>query len=543
MKILLAQLNPTVGDIFGNQQKILKAIDAAQKAQCDMMVTSELALLGYPPEDLLLLSQFVTQAEEALKPIIEASKKIVVIVGTIRQNPNPAGKPLFNSAAVCVNGNLVGYQDKMLLPTYDVFSERRYFEAAAGNKAWKIHGHQIGITICEDIWQHSGSLRNGYLHDPVKLLSSHELDVMVNLSASPFHVGKFPNRLQTCQIAAKSLRCPVLLCNEVGGNDSLIFDGKSLAVNAKGQLIALAKGFEEDYLIIDTEAKKEITFQEQPIDDLYRALVMGLRDYFVKSGFKKACIGLSGGIDSALVACIAKDALGSENLLGVAMPSRYSAKDSVKDAEDLARNLKIPLKVIPIEKPFQAYLELLTPEFEGKAPDTTEENLQARIRGMILMALSNKLNMIVLSTGNKSELAMGYATLYGDMCGGLAVINDLTKEQVYALSRFINQKNPVIPESTLTKAPSAELKPDQKDTDTLPPYPIVDAVLEDYIVKGNTPAQIAEDHKIPLEQIKDLVLRIHRNEYKRRQSAPGLRVTEKAFSIGRRFPIVQRFIQ
>lgn len=542
MKILMAQLNPIIGDLAGNQQKLLHAISHAKKNQCDLLVSSEMALTGYPPEDFLLLSHFIDAAEAALKPIIAASDGLGVIMGTIRRSQKSSEKLLYNTAAICSNGKLLGFQDKTLLPTYDVFDERRYFSPAEMNKAWEINSFRIGITICEDLWQHSHAVKDvSYIKDPVDDLKTDRLDVMVNLSASPFHLGKLPTRFHVCKQAAHTLQCPVVLCNQVGGNDSLIFDGHSLCMNSQGTLVALAKGFQEDLFILSTTNNSSVDYRENLMQDLHDALVLGLRDYFGKLGFKKACIGLSGGIDSALVACLAVEALGADNVYAIAMPSRYSSKESVKDAEDLANHLSIPLHVISIETPFQAYLDILSPYFEGKPADATEENLQARIRGMILMAFSNKFGMLVLSTGNKSELAMGYSTLYGDMCGGLAVISDLTKEQVYELSHWINARKKLIPENTMRKPPSAELRPNQKDTDSLPEYPIVDAILQDYIVHGMRPEAIARAQQLPLALVNGLVCKIHANEYKRRQSPPGLRVTEKAFSIGRRFPIVQKW--
>lgn len=385
-------------------------------------------------------------------------------------------------------------------------------------------------------------IETSYQKDPIQELSKTPLDLLLNLSASPFHVGKFDKRLHICQKAANTLHCPVIYCNQIGGNDSLIFDGYSLVVNKNAELSTLLKGFEEDFQLIDTSTLNPISRKENDLQDLYDALILGIRDYFHKLGLKKGCIGLSGGIDSALVACLAEKALGKENVLAVAMPSRYSSQDSLNDAAALAKNLDIRFRVIPIEDPFHCYLELLTPYFEGKPQDTTEENLQARIRGMILMALSNKLGYVVLSTGNKSELAMGYSTLYGDTCGGLAAISDLTKEEVYKLCYFINQKAPIIPENTLKRAPSAELRPGQKDTDSLPEYPIVDAVLKAYIEEGKSPAEIAKTHTLDLKLVESLIKKIHTSEYKRRQTPPGLRVTEKAFSIGRRFPIVQGWV-
>ncbi len=461
-----------------------------------------------------------------------------------RYNADQIEKGLFNSAAIIQNQTLIGFQDKILLPTYDVFDESRYFEPGSGMRTWNLLGNKVAITICEDIWQHSALLNATYYRrDPVADLQPLYPDIVLNLSASPYSFGKVSNRLKVGSSAASTLMCPTLLCNQVGGNDSLIYDGYSFYIDALGELKSIAKGFEEDFLLVDLDQEtKPIVFSPELIDNLYKALVLGVRDYFHKSRFKKACLGLSGGIDSALVAAIAVDALGSDNVLGVIMPSRYSSEGSMKDALQLADNLKIKTQVISIESPLQSYLELLEPSFESKPWDSTEENLQARIRGMILMALSNKLGYVVLNTGNKSELAMGYATLYGDMCGGLGVINDVTKMQVYALSHWINRQREVIPKSSIDKPPSAELRPGQKDSDSLPPYEVIDNIVESYIENHHTPDEIREKFGYSKELVEDAIHRIHRNEYKRRQSAPGLRVTEKAFSVGRRFPIVQKFV-
>lgn len=544
MRILAAQINPIIADISGNAKKIIEKIRIAKQENCQIILFPELALTGYPPEDFLLLPHFIQAAEDALLDIAIETEGLAAIVGTIRKNLNKNEKALFNSAAILQNNKLIGYQDKTLLPTYDVFDERRYFEPAHECKTWDLNGKKVGITICEDIWQHSESLKQeAYTKDPILTLKESPIDLLLNLSASPFHVGKFFDRLNVCSRAAKTLNCPVILTNQVGGNDSLIFDGHSLYVSANGELLRMAKGFKEDNLMIDLEqVQNTLEYKPQAMEELYEALVLGLRDYFQKSGFKKACLGLSGGIDSALVCCIAKEALGAENVLGIAMPSRYSSDGSIKDAAELAHNLGIRYRHIPIEDPFKAYLELLTPYFEGKSPDSTEENLQARIRGMILMAISNKLGYIVLSTGNKSELAMGYSTLYGDMCGGLGVISDVTKGQVYALAKWINREKEVIPNNTIIKPPSAELKPNQKDSDSLPEYDIVDNVLKEYLENNHAPEEIAKKYNYPKALVENLIARIHCNEYKRRQSPPGLRVSEKAFSVGRRFPIVQRWI-
>jgi NAD+ synthase (glutamine-hydrolysing) len=544
MRIALAQINPTVGDLSGNLKKILERIDRAKNEQVDLILFPELSLSGYPPEDFLLLPNFLNALEKPLDDIQKASKGIVAIVGTPRKSAGKTEKFVFNSAAIFSNGSLLGFQDKTLLPTYDVFSERRYFEPAAHNRVWELCGKRVAITICEDIWQHSTLIKyTTYLRDPILEIKEQQPDVLLNLSASPFSVSKTKNRLAACTTTALTLKCPVILCNQVGGNDSLIFDGQSLYVSREGQLLNSGKAFEEDFLVIDTNVQaKPRAFEEHPVHSLHDALVLGLGDYFQKLGLTRACLGLSGGIDSAVVACLAVKALGKDNVLGVSMPSRYSSKGSLDDAKQLAETLGIDYKVIPIETPFQTYLDLLGPHFSDCPADVTEENIQSRIRGNILMALSNKFGYIVLGTGNKSELAMGYATLYGDMCGGLGVINDVSKAQVYALAHWINREKEIIPLSTIQKPPSAELRPDQKDSDTLPDYQIIDNVLKGYVEEHRSPEEISKECGYPLELVESLVRRIHCNEYKRRQSPPGLRVTEKAFSVGRRFPIVQRWI-
>lgn len=544
MKVLVAQINPVIGDLASNTTKIQKAIEDGKKLGADLVLFPELALTGYPPQDLLLLPHFVDEAQQQLKKIIQASDNIIVIIGVPRRNLDIKEKSLFNSAAVIQNKQLLGYQDKSLLPTYDVFDERRYFEPASSITLWNLKGINMGITICEDIWQHGALLDEvSYRTNPIEELAKHKPDLILNLSASPFSLNKLQKRLNVCSKAASTLNCPVLYCNQVGGNDSLVFDGYSLHVNAQGELVQLARGFEEDLMLVDLERiAKTINIHHQSDEELYKALVLGVKDYFQKSGFTKACLGLSGGIDSAVAACIATEALGSKNILGISMPSRYSSPGSKEDARQLAENLGIEYREVPIENPFQSYLDLLSPHFSNLPPDATEENLQARIRGTILMAFSNKFGYIILSTGNKSELAMGYVTLYGDMCGGLAMLSDVTKMQVYSLARWINRQKNMIPQSSIDKPPSAELRPNQTDQDSLPPYPIIDNVLQAYVEEHQSPEAIAEKFNYPLEIVNDLIKRIHRNEYKRRQSAPGLRVSEKAFTEGRRFPIVERWV-
>ncbi len=543
MIIALAQINPTIGSLSANYDKIVHNIKQAKAAGADLIVFPEMALCGYPAEDLLLLPSFIKALTDKLKCVIEASHGITVVVGTVRENPSGGEKGLYNTAAIIENGQLIGFQDKALLPDYDVFSERRYFEPASHSAVWSLLGKRVAITICEDIWQHAEAVEyTSYVRDPVEELASQEPDLLLNLSASPFSMGRQDVRLEVCRKAAKTVRCPVLLCNQVGGNDRLIFDGHSLHVDQTGELVQFAKAFEEDLLLVDLDKRyAPCLIPVQQVESLYNALVLGVRDYFHKQGFSRACFGLSGGIDSAVVACIAKEALGAENVLALTMPSRYSSKTSMHDAEELAKNLGIAFEEFSIEKPFETFLETLSPRFKGMPPDVTEENLQARIRGVILMAYSNKFGYLVLGTGNKSEMAMGYATLYGDMCGGLGVLSDVSKEQVYILARYINRNQQIIPQSILEKAPSAELRFDQKDSDSLPEYTIVDLVLGEYVEHHRSPEEIAAAHHLDLTLVKELVRKIHLNEYKRQQAPPGLRVTRRSFTIGRRFPIVQHW--
>lgn len=543
MRIFVSQINPTIGDLEGNTRLILNAIDRARSQGCGLAVFPELALSGYPPEDFILLPHFMEAIDTKLNEIVQASAGIAVIFGLPRYNPNKLEKILYNSAALIHDKMLVGFADKILLPTYDVFDERRYFEPGNTVKTWHLSNKKIAVTICEDLWQHSGLLQStSYRRDPIAEFNNPPYDFLINISASPYSVNKFNARLNVCLSASRSLHCPVILCNQVGGNDSLIFDGCSLYVNPDGPLLC-AKGFQEDEMIVDLDKPVEPeVMTRNPIQDLYQALVMGVCDYFRKSDFKKACLGLSGGIDSAIVAALAAEALGPKNVLGIAMPSRYSSMESSRDAALIAKNLGIEFKEIPIEKPFESYLEILAPSFENLPPDITEENLQARIRGMLLMSFSNKFRYLVLSTGNKSELALGYSTLYGDMCGGLAVIGDLTKRQVYELAHWINRNEEIIPKYTIERPPSAELRPNQKDSDTLPDYEIVDHVVQSYVEDHHSPQWIANHFQYPLPLVEDLVKRIHLNEYKRRQAPPSLRISEKAFSVGRRFPIVQRWV-
>ncbi len=543
MDICVAQLNYTVGDFKGNTQKILSALDQARAKKADLVVFSELAICGYPPEDLLFQEGFVEEMELCLERIIQASKGLFVVVGLARKNPSKIGKRFFNSAAIIENGVLLGFHDKWLLPTYDVFDEGRYFEPGTSCQTWNYKGKKIAVLICEDIWQHSKEISmTSYAKDPVEVCSQKQSDYLINIAASPYHLEKLDLRLQVCRKTIQTLKCPLILCAQVGGNDQLVFDGCSLLLDAKGTLAHLAKAFEEEICFWSLDPIQQGSYQLlTSSQELFSALVLGVRDYFHKSGFKKACLGLSGGIDSALVACIALEALGKEHVLGLCMPSRYSSSSSITDAKALSANLGISCEEISIEAPFQTFLNLLEPHFQGLPSDIAEENLQARIRGTLLMAFSNKFGYIVLSTGNKSEMALGYMTLYGDLCGGLSVISDLTKRQVYELAHYVNRHEEIIPLSTIQKEPSAELRPNQKDSDSLPQYDLLDNIVHAYIEQGKSAKKIAEENRLELSFVQSLIQKIHRAEYKRRQAPPGIRVSQKSFREGRKVPIVQKW--
>ncbi|GAB5411139.1 MAG: NAD+ synthase [Chlamydiales bacterium] len=541
MKIFVSQLNLKIGDLDGNTQKIVRDMERARKSGSKIVLFPEMTICGYMPEDLLYHHTFIESMTEHLEKIIKESHDLTVFVGLVRRNTDGGVNGLYNSAAVISNGKLLRFYDKWLLPTYDVFTERRYFDPGKELCVIEVEGKRVAVIICEDIWQHARQTGPAqYLRDPIEELKKENIDLLLNLSASPYQYQKPDTRVEVCAKAAKTLNCPVILCCQVGGNDQILFDGYSVCINADGTLRQLGKGFEEDAMAIDIDAPTcTCSFEYDPLGDLYRALVMGVRDYFQKQGFTKACLGLSGGIDSALVICLAKDALGAENVLGIMLPSQYSSKESVTDSETLAKNLGIETLHIPIEEPFNSFVSLLKPYFGNKPIDVTEENMQARIRGIIIMALSNKHGYIVLSTGNKSETALGYCTLYGDMCGGLGVIGDVMKTKVYKLCRYINREKEIIPNGIIDRPPSAELRPDQKDSDSLPEYGIVDTVLQGYVEQNLSIDEISQKHKIPLETVMELVQRIHRAEYKRRQGPPILRVTRKSFGVGRRYPIVQ----
>jgi len=540
MLIALAQMNPILGGFAHNRKKIISNIEEARAQGAAIVLFPELALCGYAPEDLLLLPEFIAQMEEELMTVVRASSEIIVIVGLARRHPYGGEKGLLNSACIIENGKILGFQDKILLPDYDVFSERRYFDPGQTVSIWTLKGKEVAILICEDIWQHGGLLEYvSYERDPVEMLVGKKVDLLLNLSASPFFIGHEGARQGVCGKVARTLGCPVALVNQVGGNDSLIFDGKSLLMRKDGQVVKRAKGFEEELLLCDIESEQRVEYRDDPMQNLFDALVMGTRDYFRKVGYHSAIFGLSGGIDSALVAAILVHALGRENVHALFMPSRYTSKESAEDAKKQAELLGITCEELSIEGPFKSYLELLQPTME--VCGVTEENLQARVRGMLLMAYSNQLGHMVIGTGNKSELAMGYSTLYGDMCGGLEIIGDVTKGWVVALCKWLNREKEMIVKRVIEKEPSAELRENQKDSDTLPPYDIVDRVLEGYVHEHLSPKQIAENEGIELSLVKELVRKIHCNEYKRQQSPPSLRVTKRSFSEGRRFPIAQHW--
>ena len=542
MKIALAQINTTVGDLAGNEARILDSAARARSAGVDLVLFPELTITGYPPRDLLLKKNFIAGNLAVLQRLAAASGPTALLVGYVGENKNSPGRDVTNSAALLQNGRIVATRTKTLLPTYDVFDEDRYFEPAQSNAPIAIGKETCGLTICEDIWNDEDFWpHRRYRSNPVGDLLAADARHIFNISASPWHVGKEKLRAEMLGSLARKSGRTVALCNLVGGNDELIFDGNSMVFNATGELIAQGKAFEEDFVVVDTEKSAPI-FPTPPTEEecVYRALVLGLRDYFHNCGFRSAVLGLSGGIDSAVVACLAKAALGPDNVHGVSLPSQFSSQGSLDDARLLAKRLGLRYDVIPIQPAFEAVKQQVKPAFGGRAEDTTEENIQARLRGVILMALSNKFGSLLLTTGNKSELAVGYCTLYGDMCGGLAVISDVPKTMVYRVARWINREQEIIPAASITKPPSAELRPNQTDQDSLPPYETLDAILDHYVVQGRSLAEIASLGYAP-ETVKQVIRLIDVNEYKRRQAAPGLKVTTKAFGVGRRFPIAQRY--
>lgn len=546
MKLGLAQINTTVGDLSGNKAIILDAYHRLVEQGAELIIFPELAVCGYPPRDLLLKSRFANDAKQSLESIAQEITSVPALIGCLEIAPSEQkGRPLYNAVAWCESGSIQSYGRKCLLPNYDVFDEERYFEPAIKPLVYQWKGKRIGITICEDIWTAEGvQTSKRYCNDPVENLSKEDLDLLVNLSASPWHTDKEHSRQNLIEQVSHRLKCPVVYCNSVGGNDELIFDGDSFITHPSKGIIAQMPKFKQSLKTFDLETSThtaETVCSESTLKYMYDALVLGLKDYAHKSNFTKGIIGLSGGIDSAVVAAIATEALGADNIIGVAMPSAISSGHSISDAQALAENLKIEFQNISIKGPVESIEAQLAPSFKGLERDVTEENIQARLRGVLLMALSNKLNALLLTTGNKSEIAVGYCTLYGDMCGGLAVISDLPKMQVYALANYINRDGILIPQNTIDKAPSAELSPDQKDEDSLPPYSELDAILHHYVEEGLSRAEIIKEG-FDSEIVNFIVKKVDQNEYKRKQAAPGLKISPLAFGIGRRMPIVQKYI-
>ncbi len=546
MKIALAQINPTVGDIAGNSRKILQFAEQAKARGAQVVVFPELSVVGYPPKDLLLKPQFVEDNIRAVGFLAEKLRGIDAVVGYAEPNKEPVGRPLHNAVAVLREGKIVSRHFKTLLPTYDVFDESRYFEPGADERQniVTIGGQPMGLSICEDLWNDEKmEARRLYHQNPIADLNTAGAQVMINASASPFVVGKHKFRVELFGSQVRQFGKPLVYVNQVGGNDELVFDGNSVVFDAKGNVIAQAKDFQEDLLVADLEKPEKFAGKTvSDIESIYKALVLGLADYVRKCGFKSVVLGLSGGIDSAVTAVLAVAALGKEKVVGVGMPSRFSSAGSVSDAKKLAENLGIQWEIIPISAVHDAYEQTLAPVFAGKERDVTEENLQARVRGGILMALSNKFNHLLLTTGNKSELAVGYCTLYGDMCGGLAVISDVPKTAIYELAEFINKQagKDLIPRNSITKAPSAELRPNQTDQDSLPPYDLLDAILHRYIEEEKGAGEIIKEG-FDAATVSRVIRLVDRSEYKRRQAAPGLKVTSRAFGFGRRMPIAQRY--
>jgi len=543
MKIALAQINTTVGDLDGNLDRVRRTLESARRHGADLCVFPELALTCYPPHDLLERSRFIDRNIETLDMLRADTADIAIIMGFAERNSGASGKGLRNSAALIDGGKVVSVHSKTLLPTYDVFDERRYFEPASKVHTVEFRGCRLGISICEDLWNDPDFWpHRRYDRDPIRELVDCGADLLINISASPFTLEKRKLRPEMLQAAARNYGRPILFVNQVGGNDDLVFDGHSLAVGPDGSIWARGREFEEDLVMVDTDAGSGDVFEPVKSDPAaaVEALVLGTRDYARKCGFGSAVLGLSGGIDSALTAVIGARALGHENLHGIVMPSRYTSDQSMRDAMGVAEALGIPVQLIPIDEIFDTFVEKLAPAFADRSPDVAEENLQARTRGVLLMALSNKFGHLLLTTGNKSELATGYCTLYGDMAGGLAVLGDVPKTMVYELCEEINRQSPVIPRSILEKAPSAELRADQTDQDSLPPYEILDGILKLHIQEGLDSDEVVKQG-FDRETVEKVLHLVRINEYKRRQTPPALKITSKAFGPGRRMPLAQKW--
>ena len=541
MKLALAQINTTVGDFAGNLALIRKAYARGMADGAELVVAPELAITGYPPRDLLLKSGFIEGNLAALTELAQSVGEVGLVVGHVGVNEKHPGRQAVNAVSLLHHGKVAATRTKTLLPTYDVFDEDRYFEPAPDNTPVEFNGRKLGLTICEDVWNDDSFWADPrYRANPVDGLVKQGAEVIVNVSASPWNLGKEGMRREMLASLATNAQRPVVYCNAVGGNDELVFDGGSLALNAQGEVLAAGAQFTEALVAVDLDGTVQAVSEPQEMALLHDALVLGVQDYLGKCGFRSAVIGLSGGIDSAVTAALAVKALGAENVRGISMPSAYSSQGSLDDSAALAANLGIQYDVIPIHAGFEMMKTSLEPIFGDRPEDVTEENMQARLRGLILMAASNKFGSLVLTTGNKSELAVGYCTLYGDMCGGLAVISDVPKTKVFELAHWINRDEVIIPEATITKPPSAELRPDQKDQDSLPPYEVLDAILERYVVESQSVSEIVTSG-FDEATVKRIVRLIDLNEYKRRQAAPGLKVTSKAFGVGRRIPVAQRY--
>ena len=543
MKVALGQINPTVGDFSGNASKIIDFAKRAKSSGAGLILFPELSVCGYPPRDLVERPAFVARNQESAERIAAATAGIAVICGLATPADSDTGKSVMNSAALLMDGKIAFIQSKMLLPTYDVFDEMRNFAPAKSQQLFPFCGNRMALTICEDAWNDKQFwTKRLYTVDPVESLVREGGNFVLNISASPFWIGKREFRRDMLASIARQHKVPVALVNQVGGNDSLVFDGSSIVLDREGKVIAQGRSFEEDLIYFDSQDLTGEMHEQIPGDEAtaYAALVLGTRDYIRKCGFQTAIVGLSGGIDSALTAVIAADAVGPENVIGVGMPGPYSSQGSIDDARSLAKNLGILFELLSINPAYEAYRQTLRDVFAELKEDVTEENIQSRARGTLLMALSNKFGAIVLSTGNKSELGVGYCTLYGDMVGGLAVISDVPKTLVYGLAEYVNSRRAVIPRASIEKPPSAELRPDQKDSDSLPPYDVLDAVLEDYVEDSHAAERIASDRGIDIETVRRVIRMVDRAEYKRQQAAPGLKISPKAFGYGRRLPIAAK---